>query len=222
MASSNPQALLTPVQNNFLEIFFQHTQDFYLTGGTALSAFYLCHRYSEDLDFFTQLDEAFQQVEQIVSATCEKLKINYATVRLTSYFKHLRIGTVKEPLTLHFSRDYAAHLRLPNSIGKILVDSIEDIMANKICAALGRTETKDLIDLYFLKQAGYTIPDYFEPAQAKDGGLSADTLAYALSQFELTDLPAYLINPLALPALKQFQAETIAWLIKKSAPSASE
>ena len=30
---------------------------FYLTGGTALSAFYLRHRRSDDLDFFTSTEE---------------------------------------------------------------------------------------------------------------------------------------------------------------------
>ena len=30
---------------------------FYLTGGTALSAFYLNHRKSNDLDFFTSVEE---------------------------------------------------------------------------------------------------------------------------------------------------------------------
>ena len=29
-------------------------KNFYLTGGTALAAFYLGHRYSEDLDFFSE------------------------------------------------------------------------------------------------------------------------------------------------------------------------
>ena len=30
------------------------TGNFYLTGGTALAEFYLKHRYSEDLDFFSE------------------------------------------------------------------------------------------------------------------------------------------------------------------------
>ncbi|MEW5692252.1 MAG: nucleotidyl transferase AbiEii/AbiGii toxin family protein [Candidatus Hydrogenedentota bacterium] len=33
------------------------TQKFYLTGGTALSEFYLKHRISEDLDFFCENEE---------------------------------------------------------------------------------------------------------------------------------------------------------------------
>jgi predicted nucleotidyltransferase component of viral defense system len=31
-------------------------KNFYLTGGTALTAFYLGHRYSEDLDFFSETE----------------------------------------------------------------------------------------------------------------------------------------------------------------------
>ncbi len=31
-------------------------QNFYLTGGTPLAAFYLRHRYSEDLDFFSETE----------------------------------------------------------------------------------------------------------------------------------------------------------------------
>ncbi len=33
--------ILAPLQNSFLAEFFHLTQDFYLTGGTALSAFFL-------------------------------------------------------------------------------------------------------------------------------------------------------------------------------------
>lgn len=43
------------VLKNFSEI--QDSQQFYLTGGTALSYFYLRHRQSNDLDFFTTGEE---------------------------------------------------------------------------------------------------------------------------------------------------------------------
>ncbi len=45
--------ILTPLQRDFLECFFEQTQDFFLIGGTALAAFYLSHRRSEDFDLFT-------------------------------------------------------------------------------------------------------------------------------------------------------------------------
>ncbi|MEW6607226.1 MAG: nucleotidyl transferase AbiEii/AbiGii toxin family protein [bacterium] len=48
--------VLTKSQKKLLKeisLFSAMKNDFFLTGGTALSAFYLQHRYSEDLDFFT-------------------------------------------------------------------------------------------------------------------------------------------------------------------------
>jgi predicted nucleotidyltransferase component of viral defense system len=48
-------AWLTPLQLDFLHQFFASSvgADFFLTGGTALAAFYLQHRHSDDLDLFT-------------------------------------------------------------------------------------------------------------------------------------------------------------------------
>ena len=48
--------ILSPLQNKFIGLFAKNkilTRRFYLTGGTALAAYYLQHRYSEDLDFFS-------------------------------------------------------------------------------------------------------------------------------------------------------------------------
>jgi hypothetical protein len=42
--------------------FFQGAPPFFLTDETALSAFYLQHRYSEDLDLFTLDSDAFDRV----------------------------------------------------------------------------------------------------------------------------------------------------------------
>lgn len=56
--------VLTPLQNKFLGEFFELTSDFWLTGGTALSAFYLHHRYSEDLDLFTDKEDVFQKRDE--------------------------------------------------------------------------------------------------------------------------------------------------------------
>jgi len=210
--------VLTPLQNKFLNEFFKLTSDFYLTGGTALSAFYLHHRYSEDLDLFTDKDDVFQKVDQPVNQACQKLNIESIPVRITTFFKHFQIGTVEESLTLHFSKDYTPHITPPIMADNIIVDSIIDITTNKICAALGRTEIKDLIDLYFLDQAGYTIADNFEAAQLKDGGLNYESLAYTLSQFEISEIPAFMIKPVTIAELQQFLESTIEWLIRKSAP----
>lgn len=210
--------LLTSLQNSFLTEFFKLTQDFYLTGGTALSAFYLQHRDSIDLDLFTSDDEAFQRAEDLTNQTGIKLNIACQAVRIRSYFKHFQVGPAEEQLTIHFSKEYSAHVKPLNQFGEILVDSIEDITVNKVCAALGRTEIKDLVDLYFLDKAGYPIIKYFDLAQQKDGGLAYETLAYTLSQFQLAEIPPFMRKPLSVEELQQYRDATIAWLVQKSAP----
>lgn len=47
---------LYPLQDRVLQVINQAKTGFYLTGGTALSRAYLAHRFSDDLDLFTNMD----------------------------------------------------------------------------------------------------------------------------------------------------------------------
>ena len=54
--TKNQKIILDEIKNNSWV-----KENFYLSGGTALSAFYLQHRYSDDLDFFSEeLKEFFR------------------------------------------------------------------------------------------------------------------------------------------------------------------
>ena len=57
--------ILTRKQKKFFDCVSRHARFqslFYLTDGTALAAFYLRHRYSEDLDFFSEQDVSSEEV----------------------------------------------------------------------------------------------------------------------------------------------------------------
>src|SRR3990167_11167293 len=59
------KTILTAKQLNFLQLAAENSQitkRFYLTGGTALSEFYLKHRLSEDIDLFCEEEEVNQSV----------------------------------------------------------------------------------------------------------------------------------------------------------------
>jgi predicted nucleotidyltransferase component of viral defense system len=56
------------ILNEKQELLIRHLPEeilgkFYLTRGTALSAFYLGHRLSEDMDFFTDAEEKMAPIE---------------------------------------------------------------------------------------------------------------------------------------------------------------
>jgi len=68
------ETILTPSQKNAIEVIGQCgdiANVFYLTGGTALAEFYLKHRFSDDLDFFTNTAEF---PAQAVESAVEKVR----------------------------------------------------------------------------------------------------------------------------------------------------
>ena len=77
--------LLTPLQAAFLERFFasQVGQRFFLTGGTALAAFHLHHRRSEDLDLFTLDDLALREADILVRRIAAQLSCRIGRARQT-------------------------------------------------------------------------------------------------------------------------------------------
>jgi hypothetical protein len=89
-------------------------------------------------------------------------------------------------------------------VGNIVVDSIENIGANKLTAILGRTEAKDYVDLYFILRAGYPFEDLLAKAREKDLGLQPFFMAGTLLQVRhLRTLPPT-TPPLSLAELQAF------------------
>lgn len=179
---NNP--ILFPYQIEILKLFFatSFAKPFFLTGGTALSAFYLAHRDSKDLDFFSLDKYDPQQLEVVISDIAQKMGCKiFAKVKSDTYNEiylenddwKQRIDIVKEQ---------------PKRFGEVVdiegvrVDSLVNIGSNKITAIFGRLEIKDYIDLYsIITQTEHTFDELFELARQKDLGLSefyfANTIA---------------------------------------------
>lgn len=128
------------------------SHNFYFTGGTALSAFYLHHRESEDLDFFSENQFDTNIIFEKVSQWAEKYHYTFQMRQIET----VNIFTLKftngEILKVDFV--YHPHMRLEKGItvDGIYIDSMKDIAANKVVAIIQRTEVKDFVDLYFLLQ----------------------------------------------------------------------
>ena len=170
----NSSPVLTELQKKVLVGFFAHSflsKHFYLTGGTALSAFYLEHRFSEDLDFFTH-DQPLEHLPKIFTDFCQTLHLACEHMTISpSYQRFL----VDHQLKIDFVKDIPFRVGVPLSNPEgILVDSIENIASNKITAMLGRLEPKDYVDLYFiLNETELKLETIFEWAKNKDGGLES-------------------------------------------------
>ncbi|GAB4202736.1 MAG: hypothetical protein Fur0023_08910 [Bacteroidia bacterium] len=157
----NPEKFkLNPLQANILNLFAQSPlkEQFYWTGGTALSFYYLQHRYSEDLDFFSDYAYSYYELVKFIKAI--EQNINDISITEQKIFERnvFIIANKQHKVKLDFLHfDFMA---LDNRMtwNNILIDSIKDIAANKTFAMMERHDPKDVFDIYFLiKQRNFTI-----------------------------------------------------------------
>ena len=125
--------------------------NFYLSGGTALSAFYFQHRLSDDLDFFSTEPVDVQFILAFVETLKENL--NSPKVRFERLYDRniffLELANGKE-LKIEFTRYPFKRLGRMAKHSGISVDSLRDLAANKLMAMIDRFDPKDFVDLYFL------------------------------------------------------------------------
>lgn len=198
---------LTPLQQTFLQRFFDSAsgQRFFLTGGTCLAAFYLHHRQSDDLDLFTLDDLALPEADILVPQLATELDCRIGRARRTEHFRQFLLEPAQgPPLQVDLVRDFGPQYGQHTDVSGVIIDSIENIGANKLTAILGRTEPKDYVDLYFILQAGYDFDDLMTKAQQKDLGLQPFFMAGALLQVQsLARLPLT-VPPLVMADLQAF------------------
>ena len=161
--SKNQIAILKKIgSNNFL------TDNFYLTGGTALAAFYLEHRYSDDLDFFSEkeidvlsLDIFFKQIKKDI----EIKKIDFQqSYNRNLFFIHFDDEIIKTEFTCF----PFPPLEKPEKEERLKIDSILDIAVNKLFTIYQRTKARDYIDLYFIcREKGYSLGELKKKAHIK-------------------------------------------------------
>src|ERR1700690_768144 len=145
------QNILTPTQQKILlSAKRDHTitDQFYLTGGTALAHYYLNHRFSEDFDFFSRdeineisLQTWAQKTARVTGAT--NLELQTLRGQLVFYF-HFTSEVVK----IDFAYFPFEHIGTFTVDELLKVSSIEDIGVNKLQALMSRKRGRDFVDLY--------------------------------------------------------------------------
>lgn len=188
---------LTKFQEEVLKNFFAQPvgKSYFLTGGTALSGFYLYHRKSIDLDLFTFETIEIEPVRQVFEAIATKARLSLDhRVATAGYHKFFLIGK-NEELKIDLVREQKVHFGDIKTFGKIRVDSVKNIGSNKMAAIFNRTEAKDFIDLYFILQKKlFTFQKLLKDAKKKDLGLNEFYLAHMLLEVKnLKNFPMMLI-----------------------------
>jgi predicted nucleotidyltransferase component of viral defense system len=147
--------ILTPRQSNFLKLVGADTylaKNFYLTGGTALAAFYLHHRLSEDLDFFSETEFEISGLDVFFKR--HKPELGFQKIDFQQSFNRnlffLDFGG--EVLKVEFTYFPFPRIEMGVSESGVQIDSLIDIAADKLFSIYQRSEARDYIDLYVICQ----------------------------------------------------------------------
>lgn len=142
------------LQDNFLKWWVEFKLPFYLTGGTILGRFYLHHRYSEDLDFFVNRNSEFSKyIVFIKNELQKKYSMDISKTIVTEEFARFFIAESDTFLKLEFVNDVAYRVDKPfeSKIGSI--DTVKNILSNKLTAIVGRDEPKDIFDIVTISKS---------------------------------------------------------------------
>ena len=145
-------------------------EKYVLVGGSAL-ALYLCHRKSEDLDFFTY-DDSFDKKEifdyiqgfenkKVLHQSDEQIDVLLDGVKVTFFnakWKFLK----------------------PQKVEKFNIASLAAIAAMKVNVMFLRAKYRDYYDLYFLVKEGMSLKEIFEHSKDIVEGINFKLFAIAL------------------------------------------
>jgi len=205
--------ILTNLQKKILLLYSEipDREAFYLTGGTALSAFFLEHRRSNDLDFFTDVEELVMPFAQRLEESLKKEGLKVERLRGFRSFMELSVSSENDSTVIHFALDSPFRFEQPSDIKEIpgvKIDSLIDMATNKLLALFGRAELRDFLDIYFLVRDHYTKDELIEKSARKDPGFDLYWLGVAIERINefSEDSPDLhlLIRPCTIRELQQF------------------
>ena len=177
---------------------------FYFTGGTALSNFYLSHRYSDDLDFFSENKFDNQVLLTLMDEWSSKYNFSFKSRFIEVVYIFNLVFKNKTELKVDFA--YYPHKRLERGkvIDNLEIDSLLDIAVNKILTVSQRSEVKDFVDLYFLLQK-FHVWDLITGVKVKfNVEIEPLLLGADFLKVEDFDFLPRMILPLTLEELKAF------------------
>jgi predicted nucleotidyltransferase component of viral defense system len=184
---------------------------FYLTGGTALSAFYLFHRKSHDLDFFTSEEELISSFSRRIEEHLSKKGFEVERTRGFRSFTELAVSSPDDSTIIHIALDSPyrlEELHRSEDYEGLKIDSLRDIAANKLLTIFGRANLRDFVDVYFLLKEKFSKKELIEDARKKDPGLDLYWLGTALERInEFSDDSAEMLlltKPCPVGELQKF------------------
>jgi hypothetical protein len=146
-----------------------------------------------------------KEVQNLVQRVAARIGAECRAIQSSPDFHRFRLvrGDEREIIDVVVDRVPQIDSR-KSDFGAIRVDTLREIIANKLTTLLSRTELKDIVDLYFLELSGHDILAAIPDAKAKDGGWDPAVVSMLLDGLDTSELPPWLLRSVTSDELRQF------------------
>ncbi|HUH04813.1 MAG TPA: nucleotidyl transferase AbiEii/AbiGii toxin family protein [Kofleriaceae bacterium] len=178
-----PLGKLTDLQQRVIVALAGLEPPWTLSGGAALVGFHTQHRETRDLDLFWQ---GRRVLDDLIDQTVRRLEsqgFNVSIIQRAEAFGRLDVRDPAGSVIVDLVADPVPLAETPQlaTVGEttVLVDTPHQILVNKLCALLSRSELRDLVDVRALLDAGGDLPRALADCPDQDGGFSPLTFSWA-------------------------------------------
>jgi hypothetical protein len=220
-----PIGKLSPLQERVLLQLAGIEPRWTLTGGGALAGFHTHHRETRDLDLFFRQQTSLGSVVAAVREQLERDGLKVAVLRTSAMFAQLEVRDASGSVVLDLVADPTPIAESPRAIElgatTILVDTPHQLLVNKLCALLSRSELRDLIDVRELLRRGGDLQRGLEDCPLQDAGFSPLTFGWSMQGLHVGRLAAALgLSRPAIDELERFRDELVERVVAASKPPA--
>lgn len=199
---------ITPLQQIIFEILKSSglAKQFYWTGGTLLSHYYLHHRKSFDLDFFTEQPFSHDALLPFIAQLKTRLTLTEIPEKHVYDRWEFLIDTATEQSRCEFVYYNHEKIRLAPLVPYqgLFIDSLEDLAANKTMAYIDRNEVKDLYDVYtMVSTKKFTVTELLAHVKKKFGASFSEFTFWSESAKALKNLDSLRVYFLDTDKAKQ-------------------
>jgi len=218
-----PIGRLSPLQERILLQLAGIEPPWTLTGGAALAGFHTHHRETRDLDLFFRPQSSLGPVVTSIRERLEHDRLQVAVLRTSPSFSQLEVRDDSGSVMIDLVADPTPIAESPRTIQlgttAILVDTPHQLLVNKLCALLSRSELRDLVDVRVLLGRGGDLQRALEDCPRQDAGFSPLTFGWSMRGFQLDRLAAALgWPPQDIDELKRFRDELVERVVTVSKP----
>lgn len=181
---------LTELQWRVLQALAGMEPPWALTGGAALAGVHLGHRVTRDLDLFWHGSGQLGDLPRAVQERLRSAGLEVTVLQSAPSFQRLQASDGNTSCVVDLVADETPVVEPPEIVvagnTTFTVDTRHEILVNKLCALLSRSELRDLQDVKALVEAGTDLDRALADAPRKDAGFSPLTLAWVLRGLEIT------------------------------------